>query len=194
MKQSTEETMLVAETDAETTEIGQSVLSFSKMVLVAASTVVVTLLSIAALQESSIYQSNNDHFYFGLASSSKQRHQEHSSPCDGPLSRVAFADLHDGDEKIVSIQTDHQFTIEPSDTSNSNETWIVHAKLDPTTCSAMVDFNVPGKPSPPPVPLLLTIWTMTTASSGTKLTIEFTDPSETIAPKDRPLNHWVQLL
>ena len=121
---------------------------------------------------------------------SKIAPSKHSSPC-GKLSQVAFADMHDGDQKLVSIHHD-DMTIQPAD---SQETWIVHAKLDSSACTATVDFDVPGKPSPPPVPLLLTVWSMSTIGHGhaSKLTMEFTDPSETIAPKDMPLNHWVQL-
>lgn len=32
------------------------------------------------------------------------------------------------------------------------------AVLKPESCSAEIDFNVPGKPNPPPVKLLLTLW------------------------------------
>ena len=125
------------------------------------------------------------------------------SPC-GKLDKVFFADMHDGDQKLVTIDGD-QLVIE---SATEGEAWTVQARLDPSTCSAMVDFDVPGKPSPPPVPLLLTAWTMEMKCGHhhkkhhhhhdkdctSKLAMEFTDPSETIAPKEMPLNHWVQLL
>ena len=34
------------------------------------------------------------------------------------------------------------------------------AKLDPETCSALIDFSVPGKPNPPPCKLTATLWAM----------------------------------
>jgi hypothetical protein len=70
----------------------------------------------------------------------------------------------------------------------------VHAELDTDDCTAWVDFNVPGKPNPPPVSLLVTIWNMEHLhGGGAKLVFEFTDPSGTIASADSPLNHWVAL-
>ncbi|CAB9508009.1 expressed unknown protein [Seminavis robusta] len=122
--------------------------------------------------------------------------QRHASPC-GTLSNAVFADMHDGDQKIVSIVSSNQNVLQIHSASE-DESWTVTAPLDPNTCTAMVDFDVPGKPSPPPVPLLVTLWTMERRSTGIhqkqKLTLEFTDPSQTIAPsKDTPLNHWVQV-
>jgi len=128
-----------------------------------------------------------------------------SSPC-GSLSQAIFADMHDGDQKIVTLIED-QLTITPSSSSQpdtdevetdvAEKDWIVHATVDLTTCTALIDFNVPNKPSPPPVPLLLTFWKMDTVGSGplqhSKWTLEFTDPSGTLAPKGAPLNHWVQI-
>lgn len=113
------------------------------------------------------------------------------APC-GSISKVYFADMHDGDQKMISMHDD-QLTIQSG--SQDDEEWIIRAQLDATTCTAMIDFNVPGKPSPPPVPLLLTVFKMHHLSGGpSKYVMEFTDPSETIAPsKDLPLNQWVQL-
>ena len=42
----------------------------------------------------------------------------------------------------------------------SEENWEVRATLSETFCNATVDFRVPGKPNPPPVTLLATIWIM----------------------------------
>merc|ERR1712070_732334 len=69
---------------------------------------------------------------------------------------------------------------------------VVHAQLDRTSCSASVDFNVPGKPGPPPVNLTATLW-QSRSASGMKTEFEFTDPSGTLAEPEFPLNRWVEL-
>jgi len=108
----------------------------------------------------------------------------------GALSRAMFADMHDGYQKEVSLVHGNKLTIKPV---SKDEKWIIRALVDLTDCTAMIDFDVPGKPSPPPVPLMATLWDMETVSAirRQKVTIEFTDPSETIASKGYPLNHWV---
>ena len=58
---------------------------------------------------------------------------------------ATFADMHDGDQKTVAI-SGAAMTITPA---NNNETWVIAAELDPVWCNATIDFNVPGKPSPP---------------------------------------------
>merc|ERR1712193_551206 len=79
-------------------------------------------------------------------------------------------------------------TIKPS---GNDETWVVNAELDRDSCKASIDFNVPGKPGPPPVNLLATLW-LSSSHKGKKTVFEFTDPSGTLAAKDFPLNHWVE--
>jgi hypothetical protein len=107
--------------------------------------------------------------------------------CPDQLSAV-YADMHDGDQKKVMVQG-RAMTIEPS---GNDETWVVHAELDRRSCSASVDFNVPGKPGPPPVNLTLSLW-QSRSASGTKTEFEFTDPSGTLAEPEFPLNRWVEL-
>jgi len=79
--------------------------------------------------------------------------------------------------------------------NNSVHTWIIDSVYDPNTESAMVDFRVPGKAGPPPVPLLATAFRMQgigpTGHAIEKSIWEFTDPSGTLAPPGYPLNHWV---
>ena len=118
-----------------------------------------------------------------------------NSPCEGlSLSKTVFADMHDGDKKQVSLEGT-QLTIEPAVTEDSDESWIIHSTVDLDTCTAMIDFDVPGKPSPPPVPLLVTFRTMIGVGENRKTALEFTDPSGTIAPsKTLPLNLWVELV
>eukprot|EP00746_Dinoflagellata_sp_MGD_P002814 gnl/MRDRNA2_/MRDRNA2_105494_c0_seq1.p1 gnl/MRDRNA2_/MRDRNA2_105494_c0~~gnl/MRDRNA2_/MRDRNA2_105494_c0_seq1.p1 ORF type:complete len:363 (-),score=59.11 gnl/MRDRNA2_/MRDRNA2_105494_c0_seq1:177-1265(-) len=105
-----------------------------------------------------------------------------------------FADMHDGDQKEVIING-KTITIKPF---GNNQTWIVKSELDPDSCSASIDFNVPGKPGPPPVNLSATLWLslpLSTVGAQTekaeKAEIEFTDPSGTLAAKSFPLNRWV---
>lgn len=75
--------------------------------------------------------------------------------------------------------------------------WAVHTTLNPAFCNALVDFNVPGKPNPPPNKLTATVWTQShfvpKPNSGTLLknAIEFTDPSGKLGSHSVPLNTWV---
>jgi hypothetical protein len=94
--------------------------------------------------------------------------------------------MHDGDMKDITI-SGTSLTIKPS---GNNQTWVVNSVVDQESCSASIDFNVPGKPGPPPVNLLATMW-YSSSHKGKKTVFEFTDPSGTLAAKDFPLNHWV---
>jgi len=110
-----------------------------------------------------------------------------------PHSGTVFQDQHDGDQKIAEESGD-ELIIRSAD---KDQTWSVKAKLDKKTCSAVVDFRVPGKPNPPPVNLLATIWITFRIDNGvvvSKNTIEFTDPSGKLAKPNVPLNTWVQVL
>jgi len=115
-------------------------------------------------------------------------HEKSSKSCPAYL-RAVFADMHDGDKKEVTI-SGTSLTIKPS---GNNQTWVVKSALDVATCSASIDFNVPGKPSPPPVKLAATFMYTTTSAADDKTEIEFTDPSGSLAPASFPLNHWVQI-
>ena len=80
--------------------------------------------------------------------------------------------------------------------SCASDRWAVHATMDLTSCNALVDFNVRGKPNPPPVKLIAIVWTLShKVPSGTqkKYVIEFYDPSSTLASALVPLNTWVQV-
>jgi len=101
--------------------------------------------------------------------------------------KAVYADMHDGDKKAVDI-SQGKMTIRPS---GNNQTWVVTADLD-DRCTAEVDFNVPGKPSPPPVPLQLKLWHLQ-SSSCQKTSFEFSDPSGTLAPPGIPLNAWLEI-
>jgi len=109
--------------------------------------------------------------------------------CPQELSLV-FKDTHDGDMKTVQIKGE-AMTITPA---ASDDDWIVNAKFDPTSCSAMVDFNVPGKADHPPVPLLATYWVERASREDTRQAFEFTDPSGTLAAASKPLNRWIGLV
>jgi hypothetical protein len=104
--------------------------------------------------------------------------------------KAVFADMHDGDMKEVTIDGD-AMTIKPS---GNHQEWTVNAVLDRDSCSASVDFNVPGKPDFPPVPLTATYWSETVGTDKSARNVfEFTDPSGTLAAGDFPLNRWIQL-
>eukprot|EP00929_Paragymnodinium_shiwhaense_P107777 TRINITY_DN74138_c0_g1_i1.p1 TRINITY_DN74138_c0_g1~~TRINITY_DN74138_c0_g1_i1.p1 ORF type:complete len:285 (+),score=66.38 TRINITY_DN74138_c0_g1_i1:86-856(+) len=106
------------------------------------------------------------------------------------LDSVVFADMHDGDKKAVSMMGS-KMTIKPS---GNDQTWTVEADVDLKKCQASVDFNVPGKPGPPPVPVTLTWGKLSDDKSKTsKSVFEFTDPSGKLAAPGFPLNHWVSL-
>lgn len=104
------------------------------------------------------------------------------------LDSATFADMHDGDKKVISVKNS-KLTITSALKSQS---WVVNADLD-EFCSAMVNFNVPGKPSPPPVPLAAHFWQLSTANKAVKNSLEFTDPSGTLAVPGFPLNSWIQV-
>merc|ERR1712194_199019 len=103
--------------------------------------------------------------------------------------KAVYADIHDGDKKEVTI-SGSSVTIEPS---GNDQTWVVEANLDRDTCSANVDFNVTGKPNPPPVNLTVSLWYAASYEVG-RWEWEFTDPSGTLAPKTFPLNTWVDVM
>ena len=70
---------------------------------------------------------------------------------------------------------------------------MVEAPLSTVDCSAMVDFNVPGKPGPPPVSLRAELSKLEGAAGASSLkAITFTDPTGTIGPRaNYPLNTWI---
>ena len=77
---------------------------------------------------------------------------------------VTFRDIHDGDYKQCSLAPDGELTIKPW---NNTESWIIKAGPLDDACAAMVDFNVPGKPNPPPVRLKLKIFKTRTSKPVT---------------------------
>jgi len=104
--------------------------------------------------------------------------------------KAVYADMHDGDKKEITIEGT-AMTIKPFD---NDQHWEVHAEIDAASCSALIDFKVPGKPSPPPVKLSASLWQDTVASTrDMKTEFEFTDPSGTLKANDFPLNHWVEI-
>ena len=76
----------------------------------------------------------------------------------------------------------------------SPDSWAVHAEMDPVFCNALVDFNVPGKPNPPSISVVATVWTLThflLIGTEEKYALEFTDPNS--QSPGVPLNTWVQV-
>lgn len=112
------------------------------------------------------------------------------SDCLG-VKPAVFVDMHDGDMKEIAPMEVHSFDfyIRPH---NNSQSWEVKGTFD-VNCVATIDFAVPGKPSPPPVNLTMTLWIMgSTDNRLTNLGLEFTDPSGTLAPPEEPVNFWVQ--
>merc|ERR1712187_249367 len=106
--------------------------------------------------------------------------------CPEKLDAV-FKDIHDGDQKQVTIEGE-KMTIVPS---GGDQKWIVNAEIDRESCTAVIDFNVPGKPDFPPVNLTATYWLEYANKRNINDAFEFTDPSGTLPAG--PLNRWVML-
>mmetsp|Transcript_2189 Transcript_2189/g.3603 ORF Transcript_2189/g.3603 Transcript_2189/m.3603 type:complete len:140 (-) Transcript_2189:145-564(-) len=101
-----------------------------------------------------------------------------------------FADMHDGDMKQVAI-ADGVMTITPY---GNNQTWTTSAKYCSMMCTADVDFNVEGKPSPPPCNLTATVYELTNPAAEGMTAIGFTDPTGTITDDaSYPLNYWIMI-
>mmetsp|Transcript_17978 Transcript_17978/g.23831 ORF Transcript_17978/g.23831 Transcript_17978/m.23831 type:complete len:196 (-) Transcript_17978:49-636(-) len=101
-----------------------------------------------------------------------------------------FQDIHDGDMKKVHYD-DTRLIIEPF---KNDETWIVVTGSPDDICSFSVDFQVPGKPGPPPVPLRLQLVSVksleTVTKEATSIMAVFYDPTGTLAEPEMPLNVW----
>ena len=113
-----------------------------------------------------------------------------SAAFDCPSSgNFTFGDMHDGDAKSVAL-AGAAVTIRPAFNS---ETWEIDATVSATNCSAMINFDVPGKPSPPPCALAATAWKLEDELGGVTRMWEYTDVLGCIT-KDtkKPLNAWVQ--
>jgi hypothetical protein len=117
-----------------------------------------------------------------------------------------FVDMHDGDEKMVSITNSPHapgdYYVDSDDVARltivphgNDQAWVVEVELY-MNCTAQVNFNVPGKPSPPPVPLHMTLYKLESAPGVLQsLAMGFTDPSITIARTPiYPLNCWLELV
>ena len=126
------------------------------------------------------------------------------SPANGCAVRPAcsngfhavFQDQHDGDQKEASIEK-NELIIKPH--ANS-ETWEVRTAFDHSTCvAASVDFNVTGKPSPPPFNGTLTLFSLADEACATKAAFVFTcgvhDKCVFTTNKSStfPLNTWVEI-
>ena len=94
-------------------------------------------------------------------------------------------DMHDGDQKSLTVKG-ASLRITPH---GSQQKWSVDSKFD-STCAANVNFDVPGKPNPPPVPLKAEVWQMVSIAGADKDSLLFSDPSSTIAPASTTLNVW----
>ena len=139
-------------------------------------------------------------FAVGAAAEASSRDCDIVPECKAGV--AVYVDEIDGDQKQITISKDGDkkdwyLTIEPY---NSTEVWIVTTTIDVKTCVANVDFNVTGKPNPPPVNLTMTIHTLALRHPcTTNLAAIFTDPTGSLNPSgipgsaDFPLNTWIQI-
>jgi hypothetical protein len=119
-----------------------------------------------------------------------------------------FWDAHDQDKKSVTIscrsssvhspagQLRPYITIKPAGKllGGSDQEWTVDSPFDGESCSALLDFNVPGKPHPSPVKLKATLLLSSRVhDSAEGYEYEFTDPSGSVSATDFPLNRWMEL-
>lgn len=107
---------------------------------------------------------------------------------------IVVADQHDGDQKELRVDGS-TLTILPY---GNAESWVITATVD-GSCRAIVDFNVPNKPSPPPVDLTATFYELSTpaskiAGNDVIIAVGFTDPTATIAATpEYPVNFWIEV-
>jgi len=109
-------------------------------------------------------------------------------PCPKHFASV-FADMHDGDKKQVTV-SGTALTIKPY---GSKEDWLVKADVNITSCSAEIDFKVPGKPNPPPVSLSMHFWLLAASEGHFRTLLDFSDPTGTIGSQASPLNAWIEV-
>ena len=105
----------------------------------------------------------------------------------GTFNKLTFADMGDGDEKIVSV-AGLSLTL-----SQNEPLWNLTATLDEADCTASIDFSKSDKPGYPPVPIIAQILQ---TSVGT-IEIEWTDNTGSLNEDSTyPLNIWttVELL
>ena len=126
-----------------------------------------------------------------------------------------FSDIHDGDMKCLTVKNGTDtLTITPYKTPK--DTWVVEFVFNFTSCQGLVDFRVPGKPNPPPVPLMFSSasleagdhaafssgtspwtqpfpfpWFPSPTGAPTQRVAVFSDPSGTIAHPSVLFNFWV---
>ena len=120
-----------------------------------------------------------------------------AAKCEQPNSCFhdgVYADMHDGDQKKITSLS-HSIKIEPY---NNTETWTIVAAVDFLSCNASINFNVPGKPGPPPVPLTASGYLANSLAPrpshpAMRDIVLFSDPSGTIAGPTMLLNTWVRV-
>ena len=99
-------------------------------------------------------------------------------PSCGSIANEVFADMHDGDQKNVTLTEAGLLTLSQAATAAQPVAWTLTTRIDLTTCVASIDFSKSKKPARPPVPLNARILQSTVGT----LLLEFTDPSGTLNP------------
>lgn len=91
------------------------------------------------------------------------------SACVPDIINGVYDDMHDGDSKLVQMDASRSVTITSCDKSQK---WVVKGQLK-DDCQNLFNFNVPGKPNPPPELIhgefvaMRTLGTSKLVSSGT---------------------------
>jgi hypothetical protein len=96
------------------------------------------------------------------------------APSCGSIVNEVFADMHDGDQKNVTLTEAGLLTLSQAATAAQPIAWALTTLIDLTTCVAEVDFSKSKKPAHPPVPLNARVLQSTVGT----LLLEFTDPSD----------------
>lgn len=97
---------------------------------------------------------------------------------------LIFYDIHDNDYKKILINN-NKIKIFPY---KSREKWEVKCEIE-SNYSCYVNFNVKGKPNPPPYPLEMKI-SQIISNKKLSLVILFFDPTGKLQKKNIPLNIW----
>lgn len=100
-----------------------------------------------------------------------------------------FYDIHDSDYKKIIFKNNGNFTILPY---KSNKKWLINSKLK-SNLTAMVNFNVKGKPNPPPISIELKLSYLVNLDNTKTLVAVFFDPTGKLSPPHIPLNIWYNI-
>lgn len=99
-----------------------------------------------------------------------------------------FYDIHDKDYKKIIFNNNNNITILPF---KSNKKWIVHSNIN-NKLRGEVNFNVKGKPNPPPINIEIKFSFLQTDNKYILVALFF-DPTGKISLPNIPLNIWYNI-